>query len=523
MIKKNSFITKLFLTIFLVLFYFYSRIQNLTSIPVFCDEAIYIRWAQIIQSEDTLRFVPQSDGKQPLFMWINAVTLKLFPDPLVSGRIISVFSGFGIAILISLIALVLINYQDKEKNIVTFLKINLIKNYSLFLFVFLVYCLTPFAFFFDRLALADNLLSFFGVLSLFLSLLLAKFPSFNLSILLGLSLGLSWLTKSPAIYFIVLSFFTFIVFNLKKIKLYIFPLFSTFVAYLIYNILRLGPQFHQIALRNKDYIWTISEIIKHPLDPLKPHLLNAFDLYIRYLSWPILIIFIVGLLYFLYKKKEYQILNTRYLPAGRQGLILLAWWLLPLVANSALAKVFTARYILFTLPPFLILISLFLWNLILKIKNNILKVIVFMFIFYLNINFIINISINPFNQKLASSETGYLEDWTSGWGIKEASDYFKERSLEKNVIVGTEGSFGTLPNGVQIYTNKVKQLTIIGQGLGFATIPESLLDAKKFGDEVYLLINQSRFNTVSLQQGGLKLIKSFDKPDSDKLLLYQLQ
>lgn len=521
MTRKNSFVTKLFLTVFLVLFYFFSRIQNLTSIPVFCDEAIYIRWAQIIQSEDTLRFVPQSDGKQPLFMWINAITLKVFPDPLVSGRIISVFSGFGIAILISLIALILINYQSKEKNIFKFLKNILSQHYNLFLFVFTVYCLTPFAFFFDRLALADNLLSFFGVLSLLLSLLLAKFPSFNLSILLGLSLGLAWLTKSPAIYFIVLSFVTFIFFNLKKIRLYIFPLLSSFIAYLIYNILRLGPQFHQIALRNKDYIWTISEIIKHPLDPLKPHLLNAFDLYIRYLSWPVLIIFILGLIF--YFKKNWKPAR----PAGgldiRIYLIIFAWWLLPLIANSALTKVFTARYILFTLPPFLILISLFLWHLIIKIKNNFLKIVVFLLIFYINISFILKISFNPFEQNLASSEMGYLNGWTSGWGIKEASDYFKERSLEKNVIVGTEGSFGTLPNGVQIYTNKVKQLTIIGQGLGFATIPESLLEAKEFGDEVYLLINQSRFNTVSLEQGGLKLIQSFDKPDSDKLLLYQLQ
>ena len=129
MTKKNNFYIKILLTFFLVILYFFSRLQNLTSIPVFCDEAIYIRWAQIIQAEDTMRFVPQSDGKQPLFMWINAVTLKLFSDPLVSGRIISVFSGFGIAILISLIAVVIVSYQDKEKNIYLFLKNNLIKHY----------------------------------------------------------------------------------------------------------------------------------------------------------------------------------------------------------------------------------------------------------------------------------------------------------------------------------------------------------------------------------------------------------
>ncbi len=516
MTKKNNLLTKILLSIFLVAFYFFSRVQNLTSIPVFCDEAIYIRWAQIIQSEETLRFVPQSDGKQPLFMWINAVSLKLFSDPLVSGRIISVFAGFGIAVLISLIALVTKNYHNEEKDIIVFLKKVIAKNYYLFLFVFTVYCLTPFAFFFDRLALADNLLSFFGALSLLFSILLSKYPSLNLSIFLGVSLGLAWITKSPAIYFIVLSLFTFFILNIKKIKLIFYPLISSLIAYLIYNILRLGPQFYQIALRNKDYVWTISEVLKHPLDPLKPHLANALEIYIHYISTPVLTLFLIGLLFFLYKKNKYQILNTKYL-------ILASWWLLPLIANSALAKVFTARYILFTLPPMLILLSLSLWNFFLKIKNQILKLIIFILIFYLNISFMVKISASPFNQKLPSSETGYLSDWTSGWGIKESFDYLKQKSLNSNVIVGTEGSFGTLPNGIQIYANKVKQLTIVGQGLGFATVPEGLTNAKDYGDDVYLLINKSRFNTVSLEQGGLKLIKSFDKPDTDKLLLYQLQ
>ena len=55
----------LYLGIILV-FYFLSRLINLNSLPVFGDEAIYVRWAQIIKSVDTLRFIPLTDGKQPL-------------------------------------------------------------------------------------------------------------------------------------------------------------------------------------------------------------------------------------------------------------------------------------------------------------------------------------------------------------------------------------------------------------------------------------------------------------------------
>lgn len=517
---KNKFF-QIFLIILISGFYFFSRLQNLTSIPVFCDEAIYIRWAQIIQSEDHLRFIPQTDGKQPLFMWLNAATLKFIEDPLVAGRLISVFAGFGILLLLFITTAIFLNYEDKESNIFKFIKTSINKNFYQGLFTSLIYCLLPFSFFFDRLALADNLLSFFGFLALLLSFLLSKYPRLDLALILGFILGLSWLTKSPAIYFVVLSFLTFLILK-KKSTIYnlvsniYLPIISSIVAFLIYNILRLGPQFQMIALRNKDYIWTISEILKHPFDPLKPHLLNAFNLYYQYISIPILIFAFIGLIIFLKNKKETNLLNAKYL-------VLVSWWLLPLIANAAMAKVFTARYILFTLPPLILLISIGFLNFLTKIKSNILKIILIISVFILNINFINNISLNPFNQKLISSERNYLEEWTSGWGIKESADFLKQRSLSANIIVGTEGAFGTLPDGLQIYARNVPHLTIIGVGLGFSKIPTSLVNARDYGDEVYLLINKSRLKLDTDELNQLELTKSFIKPDGDQLLLYKLK
>jgi len=511
---KNKF-SCFFLLILIFGLYFFSRFQNLTSIPVFGDEAIYIRWAQIIQSEETLRFIPQTDGKQPLFMWINAATLKFISAPLVSGRIISVFAGFGLLSLLFFTTAVFLNYEDKEKNIFKFIKNSVCKNFYPAAFTSLIYCLLPFSFFFDRMALADTLLSFFGLGALLFSFLLSKYPRLDLSLILGFILGLSWLTKSPAIYFIVLSFVTFLLFNYRNFKLIIIPLISSIIAFLIYNILRLGPQFSQIAIRNKDYIWSILEILKHPFDPLNPHLLNTLSLYNQYISCPLLIFSFVGLILLLIKTKKTKNLNLKYL-------ILISWWILPLIANAAMAKVFTARYILFTLPPLIILISIGFLNFLTKIKSNILKLILIITVFTLNLNFIYKISIDPFHQKLISTEAGYLSDWTSGWGIKESADFLKQRSQVANVIVGTEGAFGTLPDGLQIYCNKIPRLTIIGEGLGFTELPSGLVDAKNHGDEVYLLINKSRLKINSNQLNQLKLIKSFDKPDGDKLLLYEI-
>lgn len=512
MIKKNKFLLPILLTVALISLFFLSRIQNLDSIPVFGDEAIYLRWSQIIESVESLRFIPQTDGKQPLFMWLTVIFFKFIKDPLIAGRMLSVFIGFENMIIIFLTTAVVLSFSKKYKNPLKFVFDAIKSNFYPAFLAALLYCLLPFSFFFDRMALPDNTLSLFATSSLLFSLLLAKFKRLDLALILGVILGFAWLTKSPAVYFVILSILTYLIVNLKNLKTIFLPLISTAIAFAIYNILRLGPQFHMIALRNKDYIWSLSEIIKHPLDPLKPHLIDTLMIYGRYISWPILIFSLLALLIFFIKKKsKLTIKNTT--------IILLAWWILPLVSNSIFAKVFTARYILFTLPPLIILISQSFPLIFKKIHFQILAILL---LSIPNLIFIKNISLRPFDLDLLEIESGYTKDWTSGWGIKESSVFLKERALENNVIVGTEGNFGTLPDGLQIYGNQTQRLTIFGLGLDFTEIPDKLIDAKNYGDEVYILMNKSRFKINSADQSKLKLIKSFPKPDQDELLLYQL-
>lgn len=471
---KNSLLLGIICLVYLV-----SRIYNLESLPVFGDEAIYVRWSQIIKSVDTLRFIPQSDGKQPLFMWLNALTLKFIEDPLIAGRIISVLSGAG-----SIIVLFLISNSFLPS---------------------LLYLSLPFTFFFDRLATADSLLSFWGLLSLYLSLKLAKNPRLDLAMILGAVLGASWLTKSPAIYFVVLSLITFVIYNNRQPKKIYLPIISAFIAFCIYNILRLGPQFAQIAIRNRDYVWPLTEILKHPLDPLIPHLKDIINLYSYYISLPFIL---SPLLFFIFKKK-YKF--------DLQIFTITLWWILPLIANAAMAKVFTARYILFTLPPFILLLAHFLKPIFVKKY-----ILIFLILFIPNLWRIYQISFKPYNLKLPSTDTGYISGWTSGWGIKEVSKYLISRSKVANVIVGTEGAFGTLPDGLQIYTNNVPQLTVFGVGIDITEIPAKLIDAKNFGDEVYLLFNSSRLKLTSVDMSKLTLINSISKPDADTLVLYRL-
>ena len=514
---------KLFLTIFLVLIsclYLYSRIQRIDAIPVFADEAIYIRWSQVIKNVETLRFIPLTDGKQPLFMWLTVPFFKLVSDPLFAGRLVSIMSGMFLVIGIFLVYSLLYYLNSKPKinpNPLFFIFESISYSFPSNTIPFVLYLTLPFSFFFDRLALADTLLSFLGCLALFLAILQSKYLRFDISLISGVVLGLAWITKSPAIYFIALYLFTVTSLSIfhKKFSFYciLYSLISIFIAFVIYTLLRLGPQFHMIASRNLDYIWPVTEIIRHPLDPLKPHLSDTFSIYKYFISLSLILVSALGWLLLFHKSNKalrIPLINL---------LILLSWWILPLVANASMAKVFTARYILFTLPPLIILLSFGIHYL---ISTRLIFILLVFFSLIPNIISIYNLSTVPSSISLPSTEKGYLADWTSGWGIKEAANYLKERSQQANVIVGSEGYFGTLPDGLQIYTDGTRQLTVVPSGIDITQIPSGLLNAKSYGDEVYLLFNQSRLKLTPDTYNQLIIVKKFNKPNNDALLLIKI-
>ncbi len=468
--------------------YFITRLINLTSLPVFADEAIYVRWSQVIKAVETLRFIPLTDGKQPLFMWITVPFFKVFADPLFASRFVSVLAGFVTLTTLYLICVYL--------NTSRFVKIS----------VCLIYISSTFTFFFDRMALADNLLTTFTCLSLFLSILQIKHLRLDLSLINGGILGLAWLTKSPAIFFITLSIITVLLFH-RTLKSLILGMITFFISFSIYNILRLGPQFHMIALRNQDYVWSVTEILHHPFDPLKPHLFDIVHLFSSYLPLGILLLSLILIIFKISKHYQYKH-DLQWIS------LFLAWSLLPLLANAAFAKVFTARYILYTIPPLILAVTF-------ALNNFQKKLIIFIVILSLFPTLILNYHLitDPFTVQLPPTETGYNQDWTSGWGIQSASKYLITRSHEANVIVGTEGYFGTLPDGLQIYTNNIPRLTVFGIGVQIDAIPPKLLDAKAHGDEVYLLINSNR---LTIPKSLLNIIHQYPKPDKTQLLLIRI-
>src|SRR3990167_410413 len=93
MVKKYR--LELAILVLLTIAYFSLRLYRIMSLPIFTDEAIYTRWSQIANQDASWRFISLVDGKQPLFIWLNMILVRVIHDPLLSGRLISVFAGFA--------------------------------------------------------------------------------------------------------------------------------------------------------------------------------------------------------------------------------------------------------------------------------------------------------------------------------------------------------------------------------------------------------------------------------------------
>jgi len=453
--------------------YFLLRLINLDSIPVFVDEAIYIRWAQIMRNEPTLRFLPLSDGKQPLFMWVMIPIFKIVSDPLLAGRSLSIFAGFGSLLGISSLAYLLT------------------KKINTSLIAGLLYAITPFFVFFDRMSLVDSMLAMFGIWSIFFGILFIKTARLDVAMILGFILGGGLLTKSPAIFFYLwqLPLLIFLPkiqkgLTLLKTLLKYIPgyLAALVISQGMYNILRLGPNFHLVGSRNADYLYSFAEVLQHPTSPLFYNLQNSTS-WLWMLLTPVIFLAVLASIFTKHKKTAPTFIFIS---------------LISLIAQALIAKVYTPRYILFATLPLIIPATLSVKSLLGwwpqrsggLLRGGILACLI-AFPLYQSITYITTPTTAKIPERMRN---GYFEEWTAGWGQKQVANHLiSQVTPARKIVVGTEGYFGTLPDGLQIYTQNHPKILVIGTGLPLKDIPTQLKEALTDpANDAYLVVNKSR-------------------------------
>ncbi len=472
--------------------YFVTRLVNLNLLPIFADEAIYLKWAQLVWQGKY--FIPLSDGKTPLHMWLLSPLLEINIDPLLVGRLLSVSAGFFTLIAVYYLAK---TFFDQKTAII-----------ASFLIVF-----QPILVFYDRLSVTDSLLTAFISWSVFCSLKLITKPSFKQAIILGFLWTSSLLTKPSAALYLVLLPALFLLIPakewIKKIKTIIAPVsLSTAISLGAYNLQRFSNAFHMVNSRSADYLRSASEITSTWLEFFPATLTIIVSWLVSYFSWPLIIMLIIAW-FIAIKKKSLKILA------------LSLFVLIPIFIQASIGKIIYPRYFLPIVPFLTIIIS---WGITKLNKPIRLVFIILLAFFWLKFDYFL--LINPKKAPLHQIEKGqYLQEWSSGFGLEEIKNYLNDLPSDQPVLVATEGSFGTLPDGLQIYFNKSENINVIG--LGFprkATDHPDIIKSLNDNQLVYLVANHNRFSFGDESQ--LDLIGEYprqsDSKHQQKLMFYQV-
>lgn len=463
-----GFVTKykseILLSLGIVALFLLLRLPTLTQLPIFTDEAIYLRWAQIALQDAGWRFISLTDGKQPLFIWAVIVSMKFFKDPLVAGRIVSTVAGL----------LTMLGFF--------FLGREVFKNKWIGIVSSGLYCIFPFALIYDRMALYDSLVGTFAVWGLYMTFLLFRRPTLDKALLMGFVTGAAVLNKTNGFFTIYLLPFAAILFDFKDkhwqqkfVRLTALCLLVVVMTYGFYSILRLSPFFYIIKQKNAIFFYPIGEWIQHPFLSVMSNFSAFADWYMRYVGLPLSLSALAAL-----------IIDKKF---WREKVLLLLWFLLPFIGFAFIGKNVYPRYIF---PMTLTLLPLAAY-VIVKLQEKIARsrwilVVVLVLGYSLLSDFLIiyNFAGSP----VPSADKGqYLTAWPAGVGVKEATDYFRVQAATHPIYIATEGTFGLLPYAFELYLVNNPNVTIKGFWPMKTQPPKELLDAAKKQD-TYIVFYQ---------------------------------
>lgn len=168
------------------------RLPALRALPIFGDEAIFLRLARVIRSEPSDQlWSPLLAPSAPLHPWLLALSLPASSDPVRSGRLFSVLCGVLLVPTLAWVAWRLAEALTVERDRIST---------ATALAAATVVATSPFFVFSDRIARVDSLFALETALAAGLSISLATRASRRSSILFGLLMGTMMLTRQAVSY-----------------------------------------------------------------------------------------------------------------------------------------------------------------------------------------------------------------------------------------------------------------------------------------------------------------------------------
>jgi 4-amino-4-deoxy-L-arabinose transferase-like glycosyltransferase len=476
----------------LAFIYLLTRLFNLTKLPIFTDEAIYIYWAKEIITTKSQWFLPIFDGKPPLFVWIMMIMTKLFPSDqyLLAGRCTTVL--FGLLCLIGIYTLTEYLFKSKRVAIIA----------SLF------YIITPYTFFYDRMALFDTPLSAGLVWTTYFTFRTSDNPTYKNTFFWAALMGISFYLKPTAlIFWAILPIIFLLRMKQMKTKIDIRKILSAILFFLIFSQLinqsmRISNAYPAFAAKNAQFQYPITSLIKDPFTHTYGSFLVIVNWISAWMTWPILGICIGGILFLLVTN---QII----------GIIFLFLTVIPLIGFAFFGREIFPRYEIF-IAPYLFIAGAWIVEHAITNKNTIVKVLCFISVLWCLIAPIKNAYLlytSPESSSMPQTDFDqYVKSHPSGYGVNEVITVL-DNSLKdnKNITLVTEGTFGLFPYVFTLHYWQNPRVTIIPRWP--MRIDTEITNRLTHGP-VYVVFKDQITMPTNL---NLKLIKLMPKPAGGNL------
>jgi hypothetical protein len=474
--KKNPVLT-------LIIIYFAIRLPQLTLLPIFNDEAIYMDWGWRETHVPGFLYYSLYDAKQPFMMWLFGIFSNFFSNPLFASRLVS--------LLIGILSTTGIYFIGKE-----------LFNRKVGIVSALSYIVIPIFVLFDRQALlesaviASNIWSFY-----FLNKALLEKRHIKYELLTGLSLALGFYSKSTAALFLTTTIAIFTFYFIKTRKQTYFLRLGSIIGVFACTILLLliNPQFWQTLPSNSRYVLTISELLKFPV---LIWIQNA---------WGIAQIAFIFLTPLIFLFAFFTIIHSLY---ERKNVLLLIWIIIPLLIALLTLKGISQRYVVGVLPLFTILSS---WGVIKVgtfLKKNRFTISIALLIIPLSLSllliydpfdyFVLFSKITPY------SESGFINGQTSGFGIQQSINFLENENKKEPIIVTYAENSGNPESAISVLMSKKGIMNGYFEMKYLAGMPpDAQCIETASGDSIFFV---SRDDQVAGFEKYVIKVKTFDKP-----------
>jgi len=424
------------MAVFLAIFYFLARLINLTKLPIFNDEAIYLDWGWRATNLPGQLFVSLYDAKQPLLVWIFGLFENILKNPLFAGRLVSIMTGF-----LTLLGIYFLAKSVFDKKVAFLAGI--------------FYIAIPIFSFFDRQALMESSLVAVNVWSFYLFSKLKKTEKYLYAFLLGVLLGLGFFIKTTGLFFILSTFILngiwFAKARSEKGKEILKRLVLVFyTVQFVLLPLYLQKVFWLTVHTNDRYALSIYEIIDLPLGHWLENLKQTAGIIFWYFTPGVSLLAILGLL----------------LAFRKKGKDLIFWFFIQLFLFLITVRHSSPRYVVPFLPSFTILAAFSvsrLWRFkkpaaatLLGASLAFTSLLTYFQIVVPLDYFNILANLSPYSQKKA-----YVTGWPSGYGVPEVWGFLEKKGKEKPILVGVRLDFGNPENAIFTYFHKKNQVNVV--------------------------------------------------------------